>query len=425
MINRILFLVFLLLHFSMPAQTQLTQLACNNTTTGVSAITNNSAVSGGNVCSSSVGSITSRGLCWSTSTSPVPGQSGTFTVQSGSGTGSFTAIMTGLARGTRYYVRSYAVPTKGYVYGNEVTFVTQGMVTTSSLFDIRSNSAKCGGNVLADGGSQIVARGVCWSTSANPTIALTTKTNDGATQGAFTSNITGLQPNTFYYVRAYVSTSAGITQYGAQISFQTYMYTAMESVTIGSQIWALKDLDVARYRNGDPITQGADLNTWSNATTGAWRWWLNDSARYAATYGRFYNWYAVNDARGLCPAGWHVPSVNEWYTLATYLGGLDVAGGKMKSTSSWDSPNTDATNSSGFSGLPTKRITCEGKFVISEEKREVAFWCSDEQSCLNEYAVCSATYCGLAYGLVYNSGKLIYIDKAHKLNGYKVRCLKD
>lgn len=124
------------------------------------------------------------------------------------------------------------------------------------------------------------------------------------------------------------------------------------SVTIGTQVWSLKNLDVATYRNGDPIPQVSDSATWFNLTTGAWCWYNNDSATYAATYGRMYNWYAVNDPRGLAPVGWHVPSDAEWTTLTNFLGGSSVAGGSMKSTTGWTSPNTGATNSSGFTGLP-------------------------------------------------------------------------
>lgn len=128
----------------------------------------------------------------------------------------------------------------------------------------------------------------------------------------------------------------------------------LPSVRICGQIWTTKNLDVDHYRNGDPIPQVTDPGTWASLTTGAWCWYNNDSATFAATYGRLYNWYAVNDIRGLAPTGWHVPSSGEWATLSTCLGGDAVAGGKMKESgiAHWSSPNTGATNSSGFTGLP-------------------------------------------------------------------------
>ena len=122
---------------------------------------------------------------------------------------------------------------------------------------------------------------------------------------------------------------------------------------IGNQIWATKNLDVATYRNGDAIPQVQDAAAWNILTTGAWCYYENNSAN-GTTYGKLYNWYAVNDSRGLAPTGYHIPTSAEWSTLTTYLGGMQIAGGKMKEsgTSHWISPNTDATNSSGFTGLP-------------------------------------------------------------------------
>jgi uncharacterized protein (TIGR02145 family) len=125
-------------------------------------------------------------------------------------------------------------------------------------------------------------------------------------------------------------------------------------VKIGSQMWTQKNLNVSRYRNGDIIPKVTDPTEWTNLKTGAWCWYNNDSASYAATYGKIYNFYAVKDPRGLAPNGWRVPSENDWQILSNFLGGDAVAGGKMKTTgtSVWFSPNTGATNESGFNGLP-------------------------------------------------------------------------
>jgi uncharacterized protein (TIGR02145 family) len=127
-----------------------------------------------------------------------------------------------------------------------------------------------------------------------------------------------------------------------------------------------KNLAVSKYRNGDPIPTGLSNTTWQNTTGGAYAIYNNDAANNTI-YGKLYNWYAVNDSRGLCPAGWHVPSDAEWSTFINYLdpnaaGGdawPNIAGGKMKSTGTiengdglWYSPNEQATNESGFTGLP-------------------------------------------------------------------------
>jgi uncharacterized protein (TIGR02145 family) len=130
--------------------------------------------------------------------------------------------------------------------------------------------------------------------------------------------------------------------------------TNYESVTIGNQVWMKKNLDVNQYRNGDPIPEVKDSTQWTKLTTGAWCYYNNDSAN-GKIYGKLYNWYAVNDPRGLAPDGWHVASDEEWTLLLTYLGGENVAGGKLKEagTTHWQSPNTGATNETGFSALPS------------------------------------------------------------------------
>ena len=126
-----------------------------------------------------------------------------------------------------------------------------------------------------------------------------------------------------------------------------------DTVKIGSQFWMKQNLNTAHYRNGDIIPQITSTNLWATLYTGAWCWYNNDPAIYAATYGRLYNWYAVNDPRGLAPMGWHVPTDAEWTTLSTSLGGDAAAGGAMKETGTthWTTPNTGATNCSLHQGL--------------------------------------------------------------------------
>ena len=134
-------------------------------------------------------------------------------------------------------------------------------------------------------------------------------------------------------------------------------------VVIGTQTWEIKNLDVTTYSDGTVIPEVSDPTQWAALTTGAWCYYNNTTAN-GTTYGKLYNWYAVagiwdeaskTDAtlrKKLAPTGWHVPTDAEWTTLTTTLGGTSVAGGKMKATTLWNSPNTDATNSSGFTGLP-------------------------------------------------------------------------
>lgn len=187
-----------------------------------------------------------------------------------------------------------------------------------------------------------------------------------------------------------------------------------QAVRIGTQVWKIKNLTTSHYRNGDRIPEVKRRAKWDSLTTGAWCWYNNDSATYAATYGKLYNWYAVHDPRGLTPNGWHVPSDAEWTRLSTFLGGESVAGGKMKEagTVHWSSPNTDATNSSGFTGLPDGFRYPDGPFYAAGYQGY--WWSSTEYDTINAWA------CYLYYDLGFIYG--YYFDKRH---GFSVRCLRD
>jgi uncharacterized protein (TIGR02145 family) len=245
-----------------------------------------------------------------------------------------------------------------FFYNETITIPT---LTTNPVSLISYTSANSGGTISNDGGSPVTSRGIVWSTTKNPTIALTTKTINSNGNGAFSSTLSGLTNGTTYYIRAYATNSVG-TSYGNEITFTT---AGLITVTIGNQIWTSKNIDITTYRDGTPIPQVTDPTAWANLTTGAWCYYNNDSSN-DATYGKLYNWFAVagiwneasktdvNQRKKLAPTGYHVPSDSEWSILTTYLGGEGLAGGKMKEagTTHWQTPNQDATNSSGFTGLP-------------------------------------------------------------------------
>ncbi len=189
------------------------------TTASITEITSHSAMSGGEVLQDGGSAVITKGVCWSVKANPTINDSH---IAAGSGLGSFVSALTGLTYGTTYYVRAYAENGMGVSYGNEQSFttvaITPPVVTTAVVSNITNNSATCGGTIQ-DMGSQITGRGVCWSTSPNPTVE-NSCTNDGVGAGTFTSSIKNLDHSTLYYVRAYAITVDG-TFYGDEKSFTT------------------------------------------------------------------------------------------------------------------------------------------------------------------------------------------------------------
>jgi hypothetical protein len=192
-------------------------------TASVSAVSSNSATTGGNVTSDGGAAVTACGVAYGTTASPTT--AGVIT-NSGTGTGAFTSQLTGLTASMTYYVRAYATNSVGTAYGNEETFSTTASppsvlatVTTTAVSSLTSSSATTGGNVTLDGGAAVTGRGVAYGTTAGPTIAGTI-TSDGTGTGAFTSQLNGLTSSTQYYVRTYATNSVG-TAYGNEVDFTT------------------------------------------------------------------------------------------------------------------------------------------------------------------------------------------------------------
>ncbi len=182
-------------------------------------------------------------------------------------------------------------------------------------------------------------------------------------------------------------------------------------ITIGTQEWTSENLNVEHYRNGDPIPQVQDKDDWKNLTTGAWCYYDNDPAN-GNTYGKLYNWYAVNDMRGLAPEGWHVASDAEWTQLTDYLGGEKSAGGKLKAVTLWKSLDTGATNSSGFNALPGGFRFSIGDF--NDVSKYGYFWSASEFY---------GTLAWFRYLSYVNSGVLR--GYGFKKNGLSIRCVRD
>jgi len=206
-----------------------------------------------------------------------------------------------------------------------------------------------------------------------------------------------------------LSNGAGGNSTSALIDCDGNIY---HTIAIGDQLWMAENLRVTHYRNGDSIPNETDDGTWAGLSTGAYCWYDNDQSANEK-YGTLYNWYAVNDSRGLCPKDWHVPTNVEWIILKQYLGGTDVAGGKMKATSNlWASPNTDATNSSSFSGLPGGYRNYNGPFENIHQNGY--WWSSTEMSSTN----------ARNFRLYYDHSYFRFGGPSKRF-GHSVRCLRD
>ncbi|MCK7591906.1 fibrobacter succinogenes major paralogous domain-containing protein [Subsaxibacter sp. CAU 1640] len=184
-------------------------------------------------------------------------------------------------------------------------------------------------------------------------------------------------------------------------------------VTIDGMSWLSSNLNVSHYRNGDPIPHVQDAAAWASLTTGAWRYYNNDPSN-EATYGKLYNWYAANDPRGLAPEGWHIPTVEELSDTAQFLGGATVAGGKLKSTTGWNAPNTGATNEFGYSALPGGLVNNNG--ASSGIGNNGVWWTSS--------ATVSNPQNAFKFTMYYNQASA---DPGvqNKKSGLSIRCVRD
>ena len=185
---------------------------------------------------------------------------------------------------------------------------------------------------------------------------------------------------------------------------------SMKTIMIGEDTWTASNLDVAKYRNGDAIPQVTDPEKWKKLKTGAWCWYNNDP-KMGQKYGRLYNWYAVNDPRGLAPAGWHVATRAEWDRMAELLGGAETAARTMKEKGTWKENGTPYDNKSGFSARAGGG-RYNGRYLSIAFNAN--FWTADDSTATIAHARFIST-----------SADAIYANTYDKPWGYSVRCVKD
>ncbi len=371
------------------------------TTDTISNITLTSATSGGSIISSGNSSVIATGLVWDTLPNPRIALS-TKTVN-GVITTTFINDISNLQPARRYYVRAYATNNTGTGYGNERSFTTLSfsppIVLTNPVTDITDTYAISGGIITSNGGSTVTASGLVWDTLPSPAVTLSTKTVNEILTDTFHNTITGLQPNKTYYIRAYGTNSMG-TGYGNERSFITPIADSTFTDPRDGQIYTFKHI-------GTQVWMTQNLNY----VTASGSWCYGNNTSNCGTYGRMYNW---NTALAVAPPGWHLPSDAEWQTLINYLGGDAVAGGVMKSTSSlWQSPNTGATNSSGFAGLPGGSRYINGAFM--GDIGAAGYWWSSTAANSEDSWPCS----------LYYSDTAVHRPPFEKTMGFSVRCIRD
>ena len=316
-------------------------------------------------------------------------------------------------------------------------------ITTLTISGIAVNQANSGGTISSDGGSPVLQRGVAYGQNPLPDLSQS-YTMDGSGSGSFSSQLTNLAANTLYYARAYATNAVG-TSFGQALSFTTstlppppacqanacpstptitdYDGQVYGTVQIGNQCWMASNLRAVSYRNGDAILP------WSNQSNVGYQAVYDDSAANAPIYGRLYNSYAVLDSRGLCPTGWHIPSSAEFDVLAKFVdasadsGSLifngpvsATAGGALKSTLLWSSPNVGATNSTCFGAIAAGY---RGNAGISYYNQGIGgyFWTSTQAF--------PGLFGSLLDRRLWNfTSELVVAPNAPDL-GFSVRCLRD
>jgi uncharacterized protein (TIGR02145 family) len=317
-------------------------------------------------------------------------------------------------------------------YGPPQSYLCLPTISTLPPTSIGADSVVIGGNITNDGGSSIVLRGICYSTTPDPNMG-NLRTQDGSGIGSFNAVLRGLSSSTTYYARSYAKNSSGVVVYGNEVSFTTSAAlpgvrcpgtptvtdidgNVYNTVQIGTQCWTQTNLKTTKYRNGDSISTGLNNSQWEAATTGAYAVYENNLIN-DSIYGKHYNHYTVIDPRGLCPTGWRVPSDGDWLALETQLGGSQQAGGALKSTltqpvqGGWFFSNAGATNSTGFGGLPGGAAQGSVGYDLTSN----GFWWSTSLSAPN---------LGWMMNLSYPNPYMVR-NTYPRNNGFSIRCLKD
>jgi len=406
------------------------------TTDSVTDVAYRSCTAQGSIIDIGEDGITQHGFCWSTSQNPTLADN-KMELGPKNSPGRFSEFLTELSPNTTYYIKAFAQSHDEVFYGDQKSFVTlaatEPTVITTAIHNITQTTAQCGGEVTDDGGEDIKMRGICWSTVPNPTIA-DSYTDNGLGLGLFVGDLTGLDPGTTYYVRAYATNTIG-TSYGEELSFDTQWPQSgvfndpreggheYDWVRMGEQIWMADNLAYL-----PEVSSG--ISSATNPIYYVYEYYgtdVNDakaSDNYK-TYGALYNWPAAIDA---CPDGWHLPSDDEWKQLEMFLGmsqgdadntglrGTDIGSILAQYSFIWEDgalENNPSFGESDFTALPGGQI--HWSYASHVDEGMEGYWWSN-----SSYDEDMSWFRSINYD---NTG--VNRDYNRKSTGYSIRCIKD
>jgi uncharacterized protein (TIGR02145 family) len=410
------------------------------TTTAITEITSTTAVGGGIITSDGNGVIVERGICWNTLPNPTIVN---YKTTDGIGNGIFNSNLANLTRATTYYVRAYAKNNIGISYGSQVAFNTiteLPSVSTTKPSNIGEVTVQVGGMVVDNGGAELVAKGICYSTNHNPSI-IDSRTASGSSIGSWVTIIQGFTPSTTYYVRAYATNIVG-TSYGDEMAFRTLNspYSSgtttdidgnvYKTINIGNQTWMAENLKTTKYSDGTEIPYITSFDSWQLRNTPAFCWPNNEIAN-KETYGALYNWFTVNTGK-LAPNGWHIATIDDWITLKTYLSNNNYYFGNNTSNIAKSLASSFGWNNSTVAGSIGNDMSVNNRSLFNavpsgtrDARRNftplgfMAIWWTPNIS--------YATTASYAYNLslTYDQSSLSVWDTSVPQYGYAVRCVKD
>lgn len=370
--------------------------------------------------------ITTCGFCWNTTGYASDDHT---CAETGQVNGKLMFKPDTLRENTRYYIWAFAGNNKAVGFGSSTPFRTKAIrvpyVATYPAAMLTHNTVKINACLYEDNSFSTIERGICWSTSPNPSLEDSERKADVTSMPSYTVVISGLNPSTVYFFRAYATNSAG-TGYGEIVSYRTldgsvtdYDGFEYSTVRLGNQEWMASNLRTTSFSNGERIPKtGTETKNIEDELNPVYQWpyqYHEEHPELLEDDGRLYTWYAVNDSRKLCPEGWHIPSLDEWNEMLHHIGGDNPKTTDLRRFSYTTDPlNPDVTEGSFRAQLAGFR-NASGLFQSGFNYG--TYWWSSTTGASNENGF--AVFCSPS------ENDPASIREKSKKDGYSVRCIKD